>query len=63
MDPDLGGPKTCGSGGSGSGTLLAAIYVKVGGVYIYLNSKERRVKKDGKREVKNQEGKERKRGR
>jgi hypothetical protein len=25
MDPDPGGPKTCGSGGSGSGTILQTI--------------------------------------
>jgi hypothetical protein len=28
-DPDPGGPKTCGSGGSGSATLLKTIYIKI----------------------------------
>ncbi len=26
MEPDPGGPKTCGSGGSGSGTLMLRMY-------------------------------------
>jgi len=29
MDPDPGGPKTCGSGGSGSGTLIVTIFYSV----------------------------------
>jgi hypothetical protein len=52
-DPDSGGPKTCGSGGSGSGTLITAsfkrkIYVKISFVSLetltnYKNSSGRRI--------------------
>jgi hypothetical protein len=44
MDPDPGGPKTCGSGGSGSGTLDGAMFVSActGGILGTENSVEGR---------------------
>jgi hypothetical protein len=33
MDPDPGGPKTCGSGGSGSGTLV--VFAKALAIFVW----------------------------